>query len=801
MTPPNLTLPRILRVTAVVLLGLCSAPMPLPAQWVGPGTSGSAALDQARRYLADGRRVLVIGAHPDDEDTELITILSRGKGIETAYLSLTRGEGGQNLIGGELGAALGVLRTEELLAARRIDGAHQFFTRAYDFGFSKTATEAFAFWPHDSLIKDVVRIIRRFKPDVIVSVWTGTPLDGHGHHQASGIVAREAFDAAQDATRFPGLTRDEGLAPWQPRKFYRDYRAEGPGQSFDGGAIDPAVGQSFHQIAARSRSQHRSQDMGQLQDPGSSSRRIVLEAVSTGLDLVADTSLFAGIPPRRFVGTNRQGEVAIGDAGVVLDAYADDSEVVPGQLVTVTLLAWNTGTDTVRSIFGWEATVGYEDTGNGTCQWHSVPVAPGEVYQCSAQLRVQRQAVIGQPSFLVQPVERGQYRFTGDPGNWGEPFNVPLTARFEVRGAHGLAAWVAREVTARSLDQGSGEVRLPVTIVPRILMQVAPGELLWRTSLASRTIRVQVEHLAHDSSDVLVRLAVPDGWESPPAVPLHFSREDEHQAVEFEVMRPASVTSGEVRFGAEAILGGDTLRVGGRRIDYPHIRPHLLFRVADANATIAPVAFPSARRIGYVRGAADAIPEALSAAGIPFRLLAPAELEGPALDSLDVLVVGPRAYEIDPAIGRANPRLLAFAKGGGTLIVQYQQYQYVAGGYAPYPITIGRPHDRITDEHSPVRWLPGSEALATGPNRMTHADWDGWVQERGLYFAATWDAAWTPMLEMADPGESPIRGGVLVARYGTGTVVYTGLSFFRELPAAVPGAWRLFANLLAIGAP
>lgn len=800
MTPLNATLPRILRVTAVVLLALASAPR-LPAQWIGPGTGGTAALDQARRYLADGRRVLVIGAHPDDEDTELITVLSRGMGIETAYLSLTRGEGGQNLIGGELGAALGVLRTEELLAARRLDGAHQFFTRAYDFGFSKTATEAFEFWPRDSLVKDVVRIIRRFKPDVIVSVWTGTPLDGHGHHQASGIVAREAFDAAQDSTRFPGLQRDEGLAPWRPLKFYRDYRAEGPGQSFDGGVIDPAVGQSYHQIAARSRSQHRSQDMGQLQDPGPSTRRIVLEAVSNGLDLAADTSLFAGVTARPFVGLDARGEVALGDAGVVLDAYADDSEVVPGQLVTVTLLAWNTGSDTVRSTIGWEATAGFEDTGKGTCLWRVVSVAPGVVYRCTSVLRVQHQAVIGQPYFLVQPVERGQYRFAGDPANWGEPFNVPLTARFEVRGVNGLASWVTREVTARSLDQGVGEFRLPVTIVPRILMRVAPGELLWRTSLPSRTIRVQVEHLAPDSSDVRIRLAVPDGWESPPAVPLHFSRQDEHQTVEFELTRPRSVVAGEVRFGAEAIIGGDTLRVGGRRIDYPHIQPHLLFRVADANVTIAAVAFPSTRRIGYLRGAADAIPEALSAAGVPFRLLAPTDLEGPLLDSLDVLVIGPRAYEVDPAVGRANPRLLTFAKRGGTLIVQYQQYQYVTGGFAPYPITIGRPHDRITDEHSPVRWLPGSEALAAGPNRMTEGDWDGWVQERGLYFAATWDSAWTPMLEMQDPGEAPIQGGVLVAPFGKGTVVYTGLSFFRELPAAVPGAWRLFANLLAIGAP
>lgn len=798
MTAPNAMLPRLLRVTAAILLAILPAHS-LPAQWVGPGTGGAAGLDQARRYLAEGRRVLVIGAHPDDEDTELITILSRGMGVESAYLSLTRGEGGQNLIGGELGPALGVLRSEELLAARRIDGAHQFFTRAYDFGFSKTATEAFEFWPRDSLVKDVVRIIRRFRPDVIVSVWSGTPLDGHGHHQASGIVAREAFDAAQDDSRFPGLMSDEGLAPWRPLKFYRAYRAKGPGQTFDGGGLDPAVGQSYHQIAARSRSQHRSQDMGQLQGPGPSSRRIVLEAVSEGLDLAADTSLFAGVPARRFEGAQRRGEVALGDAGVVLDAYADDSEVVPGQTVTVTVLAWNTGSDTIRATMGSVAGVGFEDIATGTCGPTPALVAPGEVYRCTAMLRVEPAAAIGQPYYLVRPLERGQYVFAGDPGRWGEPFNAPLTARFEVAGAEGLAARVAREVTARSLDQGVGEIRRPVLIVPRVLMQVTPERLLWRASLPSRTIRVQVEHLARDTTDAIVRLAVPAGWTEPAPVPVHFSRENEHRTIEFEVTRPAAVTNGAVRFHAQAIVGPDTLRLGGFRIDYPHIQPHRLFRTADVEAIVAPVEFAGARRVGYVRGAADAIPEAIAAAGVAFRLLAPADLNGPILDSLDVLVIGPRAYELDPAVGRANPRLLAFARGGGTLIVQYQQYQYVSGAFAPYPITIARPHDRITDEHAPVRWLPGSEALASGPNRLTAADWDGWVQERGLYFAATWDSAWTPMLEMVDPGEAPVSGGLLVAPFGEGTVVYTGLSFFRELPAAVPGAWRLFANLLAIG--
>lgn len=798
MTPPTPSTPRTLRVTAALALACCAA-SPLAAQWVGPGTGGVGALQQDHRYLTEGRRVLVIGAHPDDEDTELITILSRGRGVETAYLSLTRGEGGQNLIGGELGPALGILRTEELLAARRIDGAGQYFTRAFDFGFSKTAAETFTFWPRDTLIKDVVRVIRRFRPDVIVSVWSGTPQDGHGHHQVSGIVAREAFDAAQDTTRFRDLAREEGLRPWRPLKFYRDYRAEGEGERFDGGELDPAVGQSYHQLAARSRSQHRSQDMGQLQDPGPSSRHIVLEAVAPGLRLAADTALFAGIPARASRDGELAGEVWLGEKGIVLDAYADDDEVVPGERVTITQLMWNASRDTIRASSDWLATAGFERGEGGTCSGQLAPVLPGEVRRCTTILRVTPTAAPGQPYFLQAPVEHAQYHFRGNTTAWGLPFAPPPSVRFRVEGEGGARSEVEREVMARSLDQGVGEVRRPLTIVPRVLMHLTPSEWLWRNTVPTQTIRVDVEHLAETPSDVVVRLAVPTGWRSPEAIPVHFDGAGEHRVVEFTLVRPDLEGTQTIAVTAEAIIGTDTLRVSGRRIEYPHVRPHLIFDRSVAHAVGADVVFPDGRRIGYLRGAADAIPEALRAAGVAYRLVTPAELEGTVLDSLDVLVIGPRAYEVDAAVARANSQLLAFAKRGGTLVVQYQQYQYIAGRFAPFPLTIARPHGRVTDETAPVRWLPGSEALAAGPNRLTAHDWKGWVQERGLYFAATWDSAWTPMVEMNDPGEAPLRGGILVARYGKGTVVYTGISFFRELPAAVPGAWRLFANLLALG--
>lgn len=783
-----------LRWLAIVLVALL--PSVAPAQDGGPGTGGMAWLHQERLLLANGYRVLVIGAHPDDEDTELITILSRGMGVETAYLSLTRGEGGQNLIGGELGAALGIVRSEELLAARQIDGGRQYFTRAIDFGFSKSAEETLTFWPRDTILADIVRVIRRFRPHVIVSVWSGTPADGHGHHQASGMLAREAFDAAQDAARFPM----SGLAPWRPLKFYRDYRATGPGASFEGGTLDPATGHSFRQLAARSRSQHRSQDMGSLEEVGPSSRRIVLEAVAAGLQLATDTALLAGLPAAPRPDPQRLARFRLAEAGVIVDAHTEDDEVTPGQSVPITTVVWNTGQDTIAASMSWVPRDGWEQHGDSECSVR-VLVPPGGVQRCTIPVAVAATARPDQPYFLVTAAERGSYTLSGASASWGEPFDRPPEVTFRVDLQDGTAPLsVAHEVTARSLDQARGELRDPVTVVPRLLLDVSPGRVLWRRELGRRPFVVTVEHAGRDSTTGTVRLRLPTGWTGGDAQPISFAHEGERAALTFVVTPPPNVPAGEVDFLAEAVIGEDTLRLGARRVRYPHIRERVIFHLAEASAVVAPVRFAAGRRIGYVRGAADAIPEALAAAGVAVTVLDLGATTTPAvLDSVDVLVIGPRAYEINAELRRLHPQVLAWARAGGTVITQYQQYQYIQGDFPPFPLSIGRPHDRVTDEHATVTaLLPRHPAVRT-PNVLTAADFDGWVQERGLYFARSWDPAWQPLLEMADPGEAPQRGGLLVASYGEGTVVYTGVAFFRQLPAAVPGAWKLFANLLALG--
>ncbi|HRP08088.1 MAG TPA: PIG-L family deacetylase [Gemmatimonadales bacterium] len=778
---------------AVALLAIC--PAPGYAQDGGPGTGGLVQQARDRLALSRAERVLMIGAHPDDEDNGLLTILSRGAGASVAYLSLTRGEGGQNLIGSELGASLGVLRASELVAARRIDGGAQFFTRAYDFGFSKTAEETFRFWPRDSVLKDAVRIIRRFRPHVIVSVFSGTPRDGHGHHQVAGILAREAFDAAGNAERFPELRTEEGLAPWQAQKFYRDYGVT-DGITLEAGVIEPASGHTLLQLSRRSRSQHRSQDMGTLEELGPGRSRILLEARAPGVEAGPDSGIFHRVRAGQRVDDGTADRLALADHGIILDAWVGDHEVHRGQPLSLNLLAFNGGSDTVEVWTGRDVADPFIGDSTPACLRSVQLLAPGGLYRCVVPLTVAQWAAVSQPYYLIEPAEGAMYRFAGRVENRGLPFEPPPVANFRVSFGDGTSVSTTREITARWLDQGLGEVRAPLQVVPRVMVDVLPGRFIWPRGMRSRRFAVQLEHIGNDTLTAQVRLVAPDGWRVDSVRTVKFSTTGERRTIGFEVTAPERPADGEVSFLAEVVTANDTLRLGARRIDYPHIRARTVFHLAEATAVVAPVQFAE-RRVGYLRGAADEIPEALAAAGVPFRLLGDADIDGPLLDSLDVVVIGPRAYETSAAVRSAHPRLLRFAEAGGTLIIQYQQYQFVQGGFTPLPFAIARPHDRGTDEHGAVRWLDPSAPMARTPNRIVAGDFDDWVQERGLYFASTWDPRWTPLLEMDEPGEGSRRGGLLISEFGRGKVIYTGIAFFRQLPAAVPGAWRLFANLLA----
>ncbi|HEY4100678.1 MAG TPA: PIG-L family deacetylase [Gemmatimonadales bacterium] len=790
---------RHLAFAGCLIVGIAAVASPIAAQTGGAGTGGLARLAQEQKLAGSWRRVLMIGAHPDDEDTELLTILARGDGITAGYLSLTRGDGGQNLIGSELGKSLGVLRTEELVSARKIDGAQQFFTRAFDFGFSKTADETFRFWNRDSVLKDMVRIIRRFRPQVVVSVFSGTPADGHGHHQVAGILTPEAYRAAGDPARFPELVSQEHLPPWQPSKLYRDARGTSGTLTFDGGVIDPAVGLSLRQIAARSRSQHRSQNQGGLEELGPS---------RTGLRLVEripsitgnDDSLFAGIPreapPANDVHAN---EVQLIEKGIVVDATTDRDEVTPGEAVPVTLTVWNAGHDTARVT---AALVPHDGVsiGKGDCAGSMPSVAPGALYRCTATMTVANHAAPSSPYYLEKPLAGAMFQWSGPPSLWGEPEAPPIEAAFLFHVAGSQYMTVTRELAARFRDPVLGEVRHPVIIVQPITVDLQPSQLLWPASTRQHQFQVVLQHLEQDSADAVVSLALPRGWTTAAPQHVHFTRVGERATVAFTVTTPAATPAQRYEISARVVSGHDTLDTGLERIRYPHIRDRNIVTDARSAIVVTDIAFAPVGTIGYVRGGGDLMPEAMTDAGLHVQLLTGDALERGSLAPYKVIVIGPRAYEADESLDRANPRLMRWLEAGGTLIIQYQQTPYVRGGYAPRPLNIGAPtQNRVTDETAPVHLIAPQQQVLRWPNPIGARDFDNWVQERGLDFPASWDPAWTPVLETHDAGDITREGGLLIAHVGKGIAVYTGLSFHRQLPVVVPGAWRLWANLLAVG--
>lgn len=789
-------------------------PSVLLGQLEPPATGGLVALEHEQRMLGHNRRVLMIGAHPDDEDTDLLTVLVRGMGAQAAYLSLNRGEGGQNLIGPELGEALGLLRTEELLAARRLDGARQFFTRAYDFGFSKDLEDTWAHWPRDSVLKDVVRIVRRFRPQIIVSVFSGTPKDGHGQHQAAGWAAREAFRIAGDSTRFPELATEEGFAPWTPLKLYRSTWFD-PGATtlrLEGGRLDPAVGRSLHQIAMQGRSLHRSQDMGRLQSIGPHQVQLALLEDRTG---AGGSALFGGVDTTLAAAARAGESVVTADQrrhrsraeairrGVLLDAVADDDRVIAGQPLVVTALLVNGGAAPLpvwefgRFAFprDWS-----ERAHAGTVQvGSSRPLAPGAVDTTVGRFAVGSDAALTTPYFMALPRAGDLYAWPASAlAYWGLPFEPPpvrATARLDQG-----AAMLEREASSRTNDQAVGEIRKPVTVVPRIGVRLDRDTVLVPTG-AARPLRftVSLVHGAREATTGQVTLELPARWTPIEPQRFAFTREDQRESFEFTVQPPAELTAGRYEVRAVATdAGGTRYDVGVHVVEYPHIRPRYFTRSAVTEVVAAPLALPRLTRVGYVRGAADRVPEALAAAGVPVELIDSVMLDRGNLARFDAIVIGPRAYETEPALVEHNARILEFARNGGLVIVQYQQYDFVRQGLAPYRLSIASPHDRVTDEGAPVRVLsPGAPAVTT-PNPIGPADWEGWHQERGLYFARTWDDAYRTVLEAHDEGQAALAGGLLIAPLGRGTYVYTGIAFFRQLPAGVPGAFRLFANLLAL---
>jgi LmbE family N-acetylglucosaminyl deacetylase len=791
-------------------------------------------LDRLLQRLAETRRLLVIGAHPDDEDTRLLTVLAQGLGVDAAYLSLTRGEGGQNLIGEELGVGLGLLRSRELEAARMVDGARQFVTRAYDFGYTRSVAETRALWPPDSILRDVVRVVRRFRPHVIVSTWSGTPRDRHGQHQMAGAVAHEAFDAAADPARFIDL-RMEGLAPWRTLTLYRSTRFDAGATTLtlETGTLDPRTGLSHHQLAMASRSRHRSQDMGQLQTPGPNRTRLGLVRDRTN---ATDGQLFSGVPRdtswlsrladslRSAVGPTRLADAVAplsaalgrwrregGDgarerlleravataAGLVMDVRSSAETAAPGSALDVTVYLYNGGPHDVRiERLGVVSSGAFAEAGLDTV----LHLAPAGEYTHTFRVDVPDGTPPTQPYFLERPRNGALYDWSeASPHDRAELFAAPpLEGRARLRVADGPPVRLAREATYRFNDQAVGEQRRPIRVVPPIDVALEPERVFWSTTGPDQrefTVSLTYHGVERVSGDVGLEV---DGRPLVAGRRFAFERAGERLVFAFPVTREQIGGVGATVRAVARTADGGVFDRSSVVVDYPHVRPTAWVRPAEAAVRIAQITLPAVDVIGYVRGASDRVPEALLGIGLPVELLRAEALARGDLSRYDVIVVGSRAYETDSALVQHNSRLLEYVRAGGRLIVQYQQYQFSRGDYAPYPLAITFPSDRVTDERAPVRVLVPEHPTFSSPNRIGLQDWDGWPQERGLYFAGTWDTRYTPLLEMRDPGMDPVQGALLVTSYGAGTYVYTGISFFRSLPAGVPGAYRLFLNLLAL---
>ncbi|MGE0160161.1 MAG: PIG-L family deacetylase [Gemmatimonadales bacterium] len=847
--------------------------------------TGAVAVGLQLRKLDGVKRVLMIAAHPDDEDTSLLTTLARGWGAETAYLSLTRGDGGQNAIGPELWEGLGVVRTGELEAARRLDGARQFFARAFDYGFSKNAEEAFANWPREELLADVVWIIRAYRPQVIVSVWSGTPRDGHGQHQASGIVAQEAFRAAGDPSRFPEqLAR--GVEAWSPAKLYQSVRglagrgAPPPGGTVrvETGALDPLLGRSLQQLSAESRSQHRSQEMGAAETPGPRSTGVVLVdsrvdggegifagidttlvGLTTGLPAAARTETVAhleayrraitaaksemGTDPTQIVDELTEGlaeleaaqqsagrsastelrttleararlaeETLLAAAGVVLDVRADDDLVVPGQTVEVRAQLWNGGplelthpTVQLGAPAGWVAReTSTEGLGPGGA------VQPGTLAAWTFEVTLPERADLSRLYYLRQGREGALYRWPDEPELWGlprDPSPVGVTARFTPTfvgsaapvPAEDLQVAVERPWRSVTVEPTRGEVSRPVLVVPSVGVRVDPPGLVWPQSRTdARAISVVVRAEAEGGSRGEVTIGAPAGWSvTPGSQPYALSGAGSERTLTFELRPSGAVAAGEHEFEVVARdQDGREYREGYTLIDYEHIERAVVFAPADAVVTVVPVTVAEGLRVGYVMGSGDDGPDALAQLGVDVEMLGEDRVREGDFGDLDVIVLGVRAYEARPDLRAAVSQLHDFAREGGVVIAQYNRESL--GSLPPFPLEVGGGSPRVTDETAPVRILEPDAPVLTTPNRIGPDDFAGWVQERGLYFGETWDDRWMPLLEMNDPGEAPLRGSVLVASVGEGAFVYTALSFFRQWGAGVPGAYRLFANLISL---
>ncbi|MCO4291700.1 PIG-L family deacetylase [Solitalea sp. MAHUQ-68] len=802
-----------------------------------PKSLSSSEILLALKKLNTFGAALYVAAHPDDENTRLISWLANEKCVRTGYLSMTRGDGGQNLIGDQQGELLGLIRTQELLAARRIDGAEQFFTRANDFGFSKNPDETFKIWNKDSILADVVWTIRRFRPDIIITRFATDGSGGHGHHTASAILAEEAFVAAADPNRYPEQLKY--VQPWQAKRliYNNASRFWNPNADMTGnlaqevGQFNPMLGKSYGELAGESRSMHKSQGFGAARTRGSVTEYFKpIKGSAAATDVFDDIDLsanriegaetfkqwikkaqdeFLTDEPSTILSdliqaykaldqikdaywkVQKQKELVnliIACSGIYLEATATDFSITPGQQLKISINAINRA-DTAVIL----EKINFP---NGETVSVNKSLERDQLCKEDKVITLDPTTSYNNPYWLTYKHSEGMFTVKDQNLIGQAEAPVPLQVGF-VLTIEGQSLAINRPVIYKWVDPVDGELYRPIQITPPVMINMDAKAYVFPSS-KSRNIKIVLK-AGKESCKGVLKLDLPSSWKSNPAsIPFNLQKKDEEMDVSFEIIPPSENSTAIIN--AVATIDGNTYSKGETVIDYKHIPIQTLY--PDAQAKV--VRFNLNKRsenIGYIKGAGDDIPHNLAQLGYHVKMLTDDMLsDGVDLSVYDAIVIGVRAYNTNDRMKFYYNKLMNYVQNGGNLIVQYNTNNFLGGvksEIGPFPFTISR--DRVTDENAEIRFEIPRHRVLNSPNKITSDDFKGWIQERGIYFASDWDKNYETPISLNDPGENSSKGSTIITKYGKGYFVYTGLSFFRELPAGVPGAYRLFVNMIELG--
>jgi LmbE family N-acetylglucosaminyl deacetylase len=798
-----------------------------------PATSSSADILQQIKKLEVFGSVLYIAAHPDDENTRLLGYLANERKFRTGYLSLTRGDGGQNLIGDEQGIDLGLIRTQELLSARRIDGAEQFFTSAFDFGYSKNPEEAMKIWGHDKILADVVWVIRKFKPDVIIARFPTTGEGGHGHHTASAILASEAFDAAADATKFPEQLKLVTL--WQAKRLlWNTFNFGGNNTQredqfkIDCGVYNPILGKSYGEIAAESRSRHKSQGFGvpaqrgknieyfstlkgekpvnDLMDGVDISSKRIGKDWGAAFDSLKNTFSFENPSNslKRLVGMYNQFET-IDDtywknvklngltniiekaSGLFLEAVASEQQITAGDSMKINFVVNNRVGANIKDV---DMRMG--DT------YYVFKVLNNENSIFSKSIFMPQKTIITQPYWLEYPKEIGSFdirdqKLIGDAQN-----EMPMVDFF--LSIEGKRISLKKPIMYKYTDPVKGELYQPIQIVSPAFINVSPNLLIFSSNKKEEKKPINFTIQSNLALNEKVKFYTLQDKVSKQIADTLLSMSKTGKATISTTLNGA-----DFKNDVTTSIGGELVApsfyehqyTSLKKLSYDHI-PDIFYNYQDRVKVIKMDLKTAGTKAGYIAGAGDKVPQALEQMGYAVTMLTEKDITAANIKQFDVIITGVRAHNIHAWLSNVHPTLMQYVKEGGVLLTQYNTNNSIGpvkANIAPYPFTISR--NRITDETAAVNFLLPNHPSLNYPNKITAKDFDGWIQERSIYNAEKIDSSYQKILSMKDPGETEQDGSLIVADYGKGKFVYTGLVFFRELPAGVSGAYRLFANLIA----